>query len=171
MRFVTVATVLALTLSAGAALAAEETLSPEAQAGIDIAKQYARTDKLKFRKVKVGADGNVCGKVSVGADRDIEFMVNPTDQTLWLNEGSQEAQSDFGLAALRNLASLSASLVIGLSALAEDADPKALWDVANLEEDWQAELWGKDAEAQARRDLRQAAFTAASRFAALARPD
>ena len=96
MRFVTAAAVLALTLSAGAALAAEEALSPEAQAGIDIAKQYARTDKIKFRKVKVGADGNVCGKASVGADRDIEFMVNPTDQTLWLNEGTQEAQSDFG---------------------------------------------------------------------------
>lgn len=92
-------------------------------------------------------------------------------ETLARMQAVLEAQSDFGLAALRNLASLSASLVIGLSALAEDADPKALWDVANLEEDWQAELWGKDAEAQARRDLRQAAFTAASRFAALARPD
>jgi hypothetical protein len=95
MRIVTAA-VLALTLSAGAALAAEEALSPEAQAGVDIARQYAKTDKLKFRKVKVGADGNVCGKASVGGDRDIEFMVNPTDQTLWLNEGAQEPYSDFG---------------------------------------------------------------------------
>lgn len=95
MRFVTAAAVLALTLSGGAALAAEE-LSPEAQAGVDIAKQYAKTDKVKFRKVKVGADGNVCGKASVGGDRDIEFMVNPSDQTLWLNEGAQEPYSDFG---------------------------------------------------------------------------
>lgn len=94
MRFVTAAAVLAISLSAGAALAAEE-LSPEAQAGIDIAKQYARTDKVKFRKVKVGADGNVCGRASVGADREIEFMVNPNDQTLWLNEGAQEPRSDF----------------------------------------------------------------------------
>jgi hypothetical protein len=94
MRFVTAAAVLALTLSAGAAFA-EDALSPEAQAGVDIAKQYARTDKIKFRKVKVGADGKVCGKVAVGADADIEFIVDPSDQTLWLNEGSQEAESVF----------------------------------------------------------------------------
>jgi hypothetical protein len=95
MRFVTTAAVLALTLSAGAAVAAEE-LSPEAQAGVDIAKQYARTGILKFRKVKVGADGNICGKVSAGADRDMEFMVNPADQSLWLNEGTNEPNSNFG---------------------------------------------------------------------------
>lgn len=96
MRFVTAVAVLALTLTAGAALAAEEALSPEAQAGVDIAKQYAKTDKVKFRKVKVGADGKVCGKVSVGADADIEWMVDPTEQTLWLYEGAQEMESAFG---------------------------------------------------------------------------
>lgn len=94
MRFVTAAAVLTLTLSAGAALAAED-LSPEAQAGVDIAKQYARTANIKFRGVKVGADGNVCGKVTSG-DRDLEFMVNPNDQTLWLNEGTSESDSNFG---------------------------------------------------------------------------
>ncbi|WGM39293.1 hypothetical protein [Caulobacter sp. NIBR1757] len=95
MRFVTAAAVLALTLSAGVAVAADEALSPEAQAGVDIAKQYAKTDKIKFRKVKVGADGKVCGKVAVGADADIEFIVDPSDQTLWLNEGAQEPESVF----------------------------------------------------------------------------
>jgi chaperone required for assembly of F1-ATPase len=58
-----------------------------------------------------------------------------------------------------------------LAALRTLADPHALWDAANLEEDWQAELWGKDAEALARRDLRFAAFTAAMRFAELARAE
>jgi hypothetical protein len=95
MRFVIAAAVLSLTVPAGAALAAED-LSPEAQAGVDIAKQYARTPKVKFRKVKVGADGNVCGLVAVGADREMEWMVNPGEQTLWLNEGAQEPESVFG---------------------------------------------------------------------------
>ncbi len=94
MRFVTAAAVLALTLSAGAAFAEE--ISADAQAGLDIAKEYSKTTKIKFRKVKVGADGNVCGLASVGSDRDVEFMVNPNDQTLWLNEGAQEPYSDFG---------------------------------------------------------------------------
>jgi chaperone required for assembly of F1-ATPase len=82
-----------------------------------------------------------------------------------------ETLDPFALAALRTLASLAASLIVGLAALEPEADPHALWDAANLEEDWQAELWGKDAEALARRDLRFAAFAAAMRFGELARRD
>ncbi|KAJ8136651.1 hypothetical protein OY671_010135, partial [Metschnikowia pulcherrima] len=62
-----------------------------------------------------------------------------------------------------------ASLPSGLAASAPGADVEASWNAANLEEDWQAELWGKDAEAQDRRDKRFAAFRAATRFAELAR--
>ena len=81
---------------------------------------------------------------------------------------------DFQLAALRNLASLAASLTIGLLALDAGGDAGGdlwlkLWDAANLEEDWQAELWGKDAEALELRRRRGEAFFAAARFAALAR--
>ncbi|MFM2371350.1 MAG: hypothetical protein RIS85_1072 [Pseudomonadota bacterium] len=75
----------------------------------------------------------------------------------------------FQLAALQNTTSLAASLIIGLAALANDADLDALWDAANLEEDWQAELWGKDEEALERRARRAAGFAAAARFAGLAR--
>ena len=82
-------------------------------------------------------------------------------------------QSDFALAALRTLASLAASLIIGLAALEPDAPDglgaEALWQAANLEEDWQAELWGKDSEAEALRARRFRAFAAAMRFAELAR--
>ena len=79
------------------------------------------------------------------------------------------AEDDFTLAALNTLASLAASLVIGLAALAPDADADVLWTAANLEEDWQAELWGKDAEAAARREWRLGQFKAALHFARLAR--
>jgi len=75
----------------------------------------------------------------------------------------------FTLAALRNLAGLAASLIVGLAALEPDAPVEALWDAAHLEEHWQAELWGKDAEAEARSARRRADFLAAARFAALAR--
>lgn len=79
------------------------------------------------------------------------------------------ALDPFQLTALRDTASLSASLVIGLAALEPQADPHALWDAANLEEDWQAELWGKDWEAMDLREKRFGAFAAAMRFAELAR--
>lgn len=79
------------------------------------------------------------------------------------------AESDFSLAALRMLASLAASLIVGLSAIQPDVDAEALWNAANLEEDWQIELWGEDWEAAQRRQTRFQAFTLAMRFAALAR--
>lgn len=79
------------------------------------------------------------------------------------------ARDGFTLAAVKNTASLAASLVLGLMAVEPGADVDALWDAANLEEDWQAELWGKDAEALDRRARRHAAFAAAARFAVLAR--
>ena len=79
------------------------------------------------------------------------------------------AMDNFQLAALRNLASLAASLVLGLEALDPGADIEAIWDAANLEEDWQAELWGKEYEAQAKRARRLGIFTAAARFGAMAR--
>jgi chaperone required for assembly of F1-ATPase len=79
------------------------------------------------------------------------------------------AESDFALAALTTLTTLAASLVIGLAALAPGADIEALWAAAELEESWQADLWGRDAEAEDRRARRLAAFAAAARFAKLAR--
>lgn len=77
-------------------------------------------------------------------------------------------ESDFALAALRMLVSLAGSLVVGLGAIQPGADGEALWNAANLEEDWQAELWGEDAEAAERRRTRFEAFTLAMQFAALA---
>ncbi len=79
-----------------------------------------------------------------------------------------DAMDYLTLAALTTLASLGASLVIGLAALEPDADVEALWDAANLEEDWQAELWGRDWEAEERREKRKADFIAAMAFARVA---
>lgn len=89
--------------------------------------------------------------------------------TLARMEAVLAAERDFALAALNTLTSLASSLVIGLAALAPHADAELLWNAANLEEDWQAELWGKDFEAEERRAKRFATFEAAMRFAQLAR--
>lgn len=77
--------------------------------------------------------------------------------------------SPFELAALETLTSLAASLCVGLSVLEPEADARALWDAANLEEDWQIENWGADEEAQQRRELRTGQFLAALDFARAAK--
>lgn len=74
----------------------------------------------------------------------------------------------FTLAALYTMSSLSASLIIGLSALNDTAEAEALWNAANLEEDFQAELWGHDADADAIRRARAKNFTDALNFLRLA---
>jgi len=80
-----------------------------------------------------------------------------------------EGQDAFALAALRTVAPLTASLTVALAALDDGADPQALFAAANAEEDWQAELWGWDLQAEHDRAARLAAFEAAARFALLAR--
>jgi chaperone required for assembly of F1-ATPase len=92
-------------------------------------------------------------------------------ETLAILRAEMERRDSFTLAALRMTASLSASLAIGLLALEPDADTATLWDAASLEEEWQAELWGRDWEAEDRRAGRLEAFKLAARFAALAGPE
>ncbi len=85
-----------------------------------------------------------------------------------------QAQDPFTLAALRSMAGLAASLVIALAAIegehdADDLLAETLWNAANLEEDFQAEFWGVDAEAAELRARRLRDFTAAMHFAELVR--
>ncbi|NQX94706.1 MAG: molecular chaperone, partial [Erythrobacter sp.] len=60
-------------------------------------------------------------------------------------------------------------VMAGLSALEPEADAERLWDAASLEEEWQAEQWGRDEEAEERRERRTADFLRACEFAKLAR--
>lgn len=81
------------------------------------------------------------------------------------------ALNPFALAGVDAMTRLAASLVTALAALeATCADePLALWQAVCLEEEWQAELWGRDAEAEERRARRESDFLRACRFARLAR--
>lgn len=77
----------------------------------------------------------------------------------------------FTLAAVEAMTTLAASLVTALAALdaAHEDEPRALWQAVCLEEEWQADLWGRDWEAEERRARREADFLRACAFARLAR--
>lgn len=75
----------------------------------------------------------------------------------------------FTLAGLFTLSSLAASLCIGLAALEEGSDPEMLWRAASLEEEWQADLWGRDSQAEERRANRREDFLRAAEWIALLR--
>ncbi|MHA3841598.1 ATP12 family chaperone protein [Sphingomonas aestuarii] len=77
------------------------------------------------------------------------------------------ARDAFELAALNQVVTITGSLVLAL-ALAERAlDADAVWQAANLDEDWQIEQWGEDSFATQARAVRQADYDSAVRFLGL----
>lgn len=92
-------------------------------------------------------------------------------ETLAVLKARLLALDPFALAGLEAMTRLAASLTIGLAALdaVHEDEPLALWQAACLEEEWQAELWGRDWEAEERREKREADFLRACAFARLAR--
>lgn len=101
----------------------------------------------------------------VGFSRVSGIMHDPQPpETIERLRAILEGLDDFTLTGLQTLTSLAASLIVGLEALQVGADADALFAAANAEEDWQAELWGWDYEAEDRRKLRLEAFRHALEF-------
>ena len=77
------------------------------------------------------------------------------------------AQDDFRLTALHTLTAASGSLVIALAILEGPLDAEAAFAASQLDQTFQIETWGEDAEAAARRHALAADIAAAARFVAL----
>lgn len=75
----------------------------------------------------------------------------------------------FALTALHDLVGLSGSLVIGLAASESVAPAERLWEASRIDETWQAEQWGLDAEAAEAIAARRDGFLQARRFLDLSR--
>jgi chaperone required for assembly of F1-ATPase len=83
-----------------------------------------------------------------------------------------EALGPLGLVALSELVTLSGSAVLGLAVAEGALDPAAAWTASRIDETWQAEQWGEDAEAAEQAAHREAAFRRAGWVAAALRaPD
>ena len=96
----------------------------------------------------------------------ITHMPQPPESIARLN-AAVAARDPFALAGLSPLVTISGSLLVAL-ALAEGAiSLDTAWAAATLDEQWQAEHWGDDAEAAAALANRRRDFEAAARFLAL----
>ncbi|MDJ0641507.1 MAG: ATP12 family protein [Erythrobacter sp.] len=112
------------------------------------------------------------GREEVSLKRVSGIMHTAQDETALARLRERLAALDpFSLAGLESMTSLAASLVIGLTALETRGDPRPLWQAANLEEEWQAEQWGRDEEAEDRRIQRELDFLFAHQIARLAQGD
>jgi chaperone required for assembly of F1-ATPase len=74
------------------------------------------------------------------------------------------ARSAFELAPLAPIVTITGTLVGALALIEGAADAATLWTAAHIDEDWQAELWGRDPLALAAYEERQRDFDAAVRF-------
>ena len=70
----------------------------------------------------------------------------------------------FELTAFHNMTTLSGSALLALAVAGDVFAPDDAWERAHVDEDWQIEQWGHDAEAAARRRQRHDDFAAAFRF-------
>ncbi len=75
----------------------------------------------------------------------------------------------FELAALHTLVSVSGSLVIGLALSVGRLEPDAAWRASRIDDDFQAERWGVDPEAERLASVAEADLRAAARFLGLIR--
>lgn len=91
-------------------------------------------------------------------------------QALAALRGAVEALDPWRLAALQNAVGAAGSLVIGLALLDGRLTPDEAFALAHLDELFQAEQWGEDAEAVRRRAAIKADFAATGRFIAALGP-
>lgn len=74
------------------------------------------------------------------------------------------ALDPFRLAGLSPLATVGGSLLAGLAVLEKAIPPEAAWDAVSVDERWQLEQWGADAEAEQALENRRRDFLIAARF-------
>lgn len=70
----------------------------------------------------------------------------------------------FRLAGLSPLVSIGGSLLAGLAVLEQAMSPENAWAAVSIDERWQLDQWGADAEAEAALASRERDFAAAARF-------
>lgn len=78
------------------------------------------------------------------------------------------AHDAWALTGLYALVTLSGSLVIGLAVRDGRMDAEAAWETSRVDEQWNIDQWGEDADAARLADARRTEFLAGQRFLALA---
>jgi chaperone required for assembly of F1-ATPase len=74
------------------------------------------------------------------------------------------ALDPFRLAGLSPLVTIGGSLVAALAVLEKAIAPERAWDAVSVDERWQLEQWGSDAEAEKALENRRRDFSAAAKF-------
>jgi chaperone required for assembly of F1-ATPase len=161
----------------GLANAAIDRVAPERQAFANGIARYAEADLACYRadgpRALVQRQEEQWDKLLLWARRryDVDFattsrlthVVQPAATVERLSH-AVAALDPFRLAGLSPLVTIGGSLVAALAVLEKAISPDRAWEAVSLDEQWQLEQWGSDAEAEAALENRRRDFMAAARF-------
>jgi len=161
----------------GLANAAIDRVAPAREAFARSVAEYAQGDLLCYRgdgpRPLVERQEQHWDRLLAWARRryDVEFVVTSGLMHVAQPLGTVErlshavaALDSFRLAALSPLVTIGGSLVAALAVLEQAITPEEAWDAVSIDERWQLEQWGADAEAEAVLRNRRQDFLAAARF-------
>jgi chaperone required for assembly of F1-ATPase len=164
----------------GLANAAIDRIAPDPQRFATDLARYAEADLLSYR-----ADGpqELINRQAAAWDPllqwarrryDVDFAVThgithvaQPPATIARLSHAVAALGPFHLAGLSPLVTIGGSLVAALAVLEGEADPDFAWAALTVDDAWQLEKWGSDAEAEAALANRRADFMAAASFLSL----
>jgi chaperone required for assembly of F1-ATPase len=161
----------------GLANAAIDRVAPDPDGFAAALAKYAETDLLCYRAeappALVERQAEAWNPLLGWARRrfDVDFVVTasiihaPQPQATVDRLGHAVAALDpVRLAALSPLVAIGGSLVAALAVVEEAISPDEAWEATSLDELWQLEQWGSDAEAEAALENKKRDFLAAARF-------
>ncbi len=155
-------------------------VAPRLDAVITDLCAYAGTDLVAYRAGEpdrlVAAQGAAWDPILAWArdafgarlilSEGVMHVEQPPDTVRALAAAVSAETDPFRLAGLHTLTTLTGSLLIALAVLRDHLTPMQAWAAAHVDEAYQAEVWGRDAEAEARLEARRAEFEAAADFVA-----
>lgn len=153
---------------------------PEHGAVVEIVAAYGATDLVSYRAE--GPD-ELRARQARGWDPMVDWAAETYGARLVVTAGVMHAlqpeegrrrlfaavagHDAFRLTALYDLTALSGSLVIALAVATGRLDQAEAWELSRIDESWQQEFWGVDAEAEAATARKARDFAAAARFLSL----
>lgn len=164
----------------GLANAAIDRVAPERRAFAEGLARYAEADLACYRaegpRGLVAAQAQHWDKLLAWARRryDVDFRtttglvhVAQPDATVEALAHAVEALDPFHLAGLSPLVTVGGSLVAALAVVEKAIAPEEAWEAVSVDERWQLEQWGADAEAETALANRRSDFLAGARFLGL----
>lgn len=141
--------------------------------GTDLLCYRAETPAELARRQAEGWDpmldwARACLGAPLVAATGVMHVAQP-DASLGALRGEVERHDAFELVGLHDLVTISGSLVLGLAASAGELPPERVWALSRIDESWQLEQWGEDAEAVAAAEAKRIQLLEAHRFLELAR--